>query len=138
MADLLAFVDFFTDMQMVQDLDRVFIAGPLVSPNITNVIKDSTLCRPCPRGADCELGGDSVVALPGFWIEGSGRRSTESKGTGKLYNVDVYECMPGKLASAMLFPFVWLRLQLVFAVPDESCTVGTIIGRELHWRRQMS
>jgi hypothetical protein len=28
---------------------------------------DARLCQPCPRGATCELGGASVVALPGYW-----------------------------------------------------------------------
>ncbi len=83
----------FTDIILI----IFFETGMFVSPNITNVITDSSLCRPCPRGADCELGGNSVVALPGFWIEGTGRRSTESKG--KLHTVEVYACMPGKRAN---------------------------------------
>ena len=68
------------------------IAGQLVSANITNVITDSTLCRPCPRGAGCEGGGNTVVALPGFWIDIDKSRRTSSD----ISVIDIYECLPGK------------------------------------------
>ena len=82
-------------------------ADILVSSNVSRVMVDTGYCRPCPLGATCELGGNSVVPLPGYWISpvaGSERREDQQAGrkveSGSVVGstdvqITLYKCLPG-------------------------------------------
>jgi hypothetical protein len=79
-----------------------------VSQNLSSVLSNPRLCLPCPRGANCELGGASVVPLAGFWRSPStvGRRAitgdeTELAGA----SVQLYKCLPGMILNLFYFIF---------------------------------
>ena len=61
-----------------------FYPGPLVSQ--TEAAVSSTQCLPCPLGASCELGGNSVVPLSGYWTPTSSRRAETTP--------VMYRCLP--------------------------------------------
>jgi len=73
--------------------------GVLVSQNVSSVLSNPKLCLSCPRGANCELGGASVVPLAGFWKSPStiiARRAIIGDEFAVAEeNVQIYKCLPG-------------------------------------------
>jgi hypothetical protein len=85
-------------------LDKTFcddtfhsMTGPLVQDNESDVLAKRNLCSPCPRGASCELGGRSVVPLPGYWTatETVIRRADLNVLDSRLNDLQLYQCLPG-------------------------------------------
>ena len=76
-----------------------FADGALVAANASSVLD---LCVACVKGANCEQGGDSVVALPGFWkravpaAQPGGRRAPADTPV----PVEIYRCLPGSCLGA--------------------------------------
>lgn len=66
-------------------LERAAYPGSLVSPTEAEV--SEAQCRPCPFGANCEKGGDSVSSLPGYWKLPLARRTTAEAPA-------MYKCLP--------------------------------------------
>ncbi len=79
--------------------DDVFhsMIGPLVQDNESDILAKRNLCIPCPRGASCELGGRSVVPLPGYWTatETVIRRADLNVLDSWLNDLQLYQCLPG-------------------------------------------
>ena len=66
-------------------LEAALFPGPLVSA--TDAAVTEAQCRPCPTGATCELGGDSVLPLPGYWTAAPVRRALDD-------TPHLYRCRP--------------------------------------------
>ena len=107
--------------------------GPLVS--ITEDLVSTSQCRPCPRGANCELGGNSVVPTPGYWSPGRSRRDDNTDPT-------MYKCLPdlctggdqcleghtGFVCGVCLDNYTHSGSKCVLCGSEDSLITGRIVG----------
>jgi hypothetical protein len=81
------------------------LIGPLVQDKESAVLEKRNLCNPCPRGASCELGGSSVVPLPGYWTASEAViRRTDLGLFNMLNDIQIYQCLPGTCHFEQSFP----------------------------------
>ena len=82
---------------MTQEMARVrwWEADVQVSGNLQGALQ---LCSRCPDGADCSLGGSSVIPGKGFWAlqtVNTARRGSNDNATVTAPSMRLYTCRPG-------------------------------------------